>query len=99
MSHLLTVDRLKAALRISHDEEDEELNSKLTEAEALVMRYVTDPGSPAWDEDTIPDPVKAAILEVAANLWRHRGDEGQAIGPITPRVVMMLDTYRNPPFA
>ena len=99
MSHLVDLDRLKRHLRVSHDDEDEEIQDKLTEAEALVLRYVTDVGSPAWDEDSIPDAVKAAILEVATNLWRNRGDDGTPVGPITPRVEIMLATYRDPPFA
>ncbi len=96
---LVDLGRVKQHLRITHDDEDEEIQSKVTEAEAIVLRYVTDVGSPAWDDSSVPDVVKAAILEVTTNLWRNRGDDGDAIGPITPRVELMLATYRDPPFA
>lgn len=96
---LVDMSRVKDHLKITHGEEDIELEAKVASAEAIVLDYVTDVGSPAWDEESVPAGVKAAILEVTANLWRHRGDDGTEDGPLTTRAMLMLRPHRDPPLA
>lgn len=95
----MSLDEAKAYMRVTHDDEDDTIESMTTMAEDIVVQYVDDPGSPAWDSDSVPGPVKAAILEVTTNLYRNRGDDGKADGPLTQRAMWTLRTYRDPPLA
>lgn len=87
MSDLLTVEHLKAELRLSGTHEDDVLQRKLDEAEALCLDYVDQRiGDMAedwsatvagWiaDPDAAPTQVIAAILDMAVMLYRFRGDD------------------------
>ena len=96
---ILDLQKFKDQVRVVHSEEDATLERMLEDAELIVLNYVTDVGSPAWDVDTLPTQVRAAILEVATNLWRHRGDDGEKPGPLTQRAKDMLRPYRDLPIA
>lgn len=88
-----------------------DVTRKLRQAEALVIAHLkthlwTTP--PTWDENTDPEDDQAfalaqsAILMVLSNLWRFRGDDANTPagnGPLTPRVVELLSSLRDPSFA
>lgn len=88
--------------------EDEILLARLAElATGIVLDYCgPDPATGAartWTVDTVPDPVRAAILHCIAEMWAHRGDSSPvelltnaAIGHLSPPVVRLLQRFREP---
>ena len=105
---LIRLDELQAWV-FSTQEEDEEL---LTVIAGLATGIVLDYCGPdpvtltarTWTESTVPDPVRAAILAQAAEMWRHRGDEAapgdlikqSELGELTPYAVRLLKRFREP---
>lgn len=84
---IVTLDQLKAHLKLSGTEEDDDLDLKLAQAEAVVLGYVNQRVSDAddwsetvtgWTATTAPPEVKAAILMQAGELYRYRGDDEAA---------------------
>ena len=105
MATLITLDQAKIQCRLPLEsvEYDAELSLKVEHATSLVIDYLDRheddwiAGSPAASPaDTELPLVQAAILEVLANLWRHRGDNGTEDGPLTKRVENMLRGLRVP---
>lgn len=80
MAALITYDQAKEHLRLTGDEEENDLTLKMEQASAIVITYLKRPNH-GWDVSTDPndDPefaiVQAAILMVLADLYRDRGDE------------------------
>ena len=71
MTH--SVAELKTHLRIQHDEEDGLLESLLKQAQAAANDFCrTD-----FDEDA-PEPVRLAILLMAAHFYEHRDSSDKA---------------------
>lgn len=110
MPELVTIDEAKAHLRLTGSEEDLDLTAKLTVATDLVVAHVTqrDDGEwadevAAWDADTVPTPVKHAVLVQFAELYRVRGDDDQTVGEndaaLSPLVRRLLSPYRDPTLA
>lgn len=102
---LITLDQAKIQLRLPEDsiEYDDDLSLKLEQATALVVDYLERAeddwaaGSPMASPADFEFPiVQAAILEVLTNLWRNRGDQADAPGPMTPRVEQMLRGLKAP---
>lgn len=94
---LVSLPDAKTHLRITVDEFDAEVGDTLERANAVVLTYIQDQADAGWSATTDPASdqkyavVKAAILEVLANLWRHRGDADEPVpGPYTDRVKDML---------
>jgi hypothetical protein len=82
MSRLIDLAVAKNHVRITHTHDDEDLELKLLQAEAIVLAYIARPSDAdwtamleAWTTDTVPMPVSAAILLMFAELYRDRGDE------------------------
>jgi hypothetical protein len=97
-SVLVTLTQAKGHLRIRHTEEDEEIQDKLDQAEDIVLDYLHMESS-EWDTENVPGRVQAAVLEVLADLWEHRGDDNEggeafqnrmADGELHPRVTRYL---------
>jgi len=83
MSTLVTLDQLKARLRITSTEEDVDLQALLDQSEAQIVNWcsVTPPSqaiTAAWTAETVPPVVVAAILVQAGELDRFRGDDADA---------------------
>jgi hypothetical protein len=109
---ILTLDQLKAHLKLSGTEDDDDLELKLAQAEAIVLGYVNQRVSDAddwsdtvtaWTSSTAPPEVKAAILMQAGELYRYRGDDEAADthqkrehGMLSPYVMALLYRYRDP---
>ena len=69
----VTVDEVKAHLRIQHDEEDGLLESLLRQAKAVANDYCrTD-----FDEDA-PEPMRLAILLMDAHFYEYRDSSDKA---------------------
>lgn len=95
---LVSLDQAKRQLRITHEHEDEDIQDKLWEAEDIVLRYLNG-GDAAWDEESLPGAVKAAILRQTMHLFRHRGDGLEPVNVdshgLAPGVAFMLVAYRR----
>lgn len=88
------------------------LESYLRQAEEMVVNFITRADDEdqaatiaAWDEETVPASVQAAVLRQAAELWRFRGDDETAptmeYGEIAPQVanILIASGYRRPVIA
>lgn len=109
---LVTLAEVKRRLRLpAVGGEDADLRALLSEATAVVLRYVSqrrsDEGSPSWEDtinawepDTVPLDIKAAIFRQTAELYRFRGDD--EVGPprqpgrLSESVESLLVSYRDP---
>ncbi len=113
---LATLEQLKHHLKITHNLENNDLQVKLEQATAIVLMYLkrTDLGSPVGDVASELDPselttieravVQAAILKVAANFDRFRGDEEAGENPsdeqfLTADIRGVLSMLRDPALA
>lgn len=108
---LVTGAQAIAHLRLPGSPEDyEDLLSKAEQATAIVINYLKREdlltGSPAWTDATQPTNddlefaiVQASVLDVLANLYQHRGDDGATDGPLTNRIRAILSMLRDPSLA
>lgn len=100
MATLILPEVALAHLRI--DEDTLDLQNKITQAQEIVFDYLKYPtGYDAWTSETVPAPIKSAILLVLGGLWKTRGDD-EEITPdavITPTVVSLLMRRRDPALA
>lgn len=101
---LITLDQAAAHLRITlpagspPDPLEADLQLKMAAAESIVLHYINcnyPEGSPAtWDDLTVPELVRAAILLQLGELWRFRGDDAggpqQATGDLSPAIANLL---------
>jgi hypothetical protein len=71
---LVTLDQAKAQIRVTSTDEDGDIEMKLADAEAIVLDYLKDRADDTWTDETVPGPVRAAILRQFAALYQFRGD-------------------------
>jgi hypothetical protein len=71
---IVTLQEAKDQLSITHGDQDAFIQSKLDEAEALVLNYCTAPHVDPWTASTVPLEVRSAILDVLTDLYTDRGD-------------------------
>lgn len=105
---LFDLDQAKLHLKVKHDEADDDIEMKLSMAHGIIEDYIqrNDPDwaaeVEAWDDETAPAQVKAAVLFQLEELWRFRGGhpEGQIPkrehGFLHPHVVALLHRTRDP---
>ena len=75
MEPLVTLAQAKDQLSITHDAQDAFVQSKLDEAQAIVLAYCNAPRpEPLWTAATAPAEVRSAILDVVTDLYTDRGD-------------------------
>ena len=86
---MLTLEEVKLHCRVDHDDEDAAIDAMRLAAEAAVTDYLGSVPSPA------PEPVRAAALLLAADLYAHR--EAQTERPLTanPMFERLLHPYRQ----
>lgn len=102
----VTLEQAKARTGITDSDRDDDLTMMLEEAHALVLDYIDRSADTEWHEailawtsETVPKPVRAAILRQFADLNRFRGDDDndKADGlDLSPRVKQLLRLYRDP---
>lgn len=107
---LITLDQAHAHLRLTPGGSpltvvDADLLLKMEQATAIVIVHIKRPEH-GWTVDTDPAEdaefacVQAAILDVLANLFGHRGDDDAAIdGPLSQRAIRTLSMLRDPAVA
>lgn len=111
---IVSADQARQHARISEDEwsaEEDDFTLKLLQAHALVLDAVLRPNDEdheaemlAWDEDSAPRAIQAAIMRQFKDLVRFRGDDEDLAGRedgnfLSPRVRQLLNLYRDPPLA
>lgn len=92
MASLVSTTDAKTYLRLTVTDWDTELAMKHAQATDIVLDYVNPPAT-AWTTGTVPDLVKAAILEVTKNLFDGETE------PLSPAVKNILRRYRDPALA
>jgi hypothetical protein len=107
---LVTLDQLKAHLRLTGTAEDPDLTLKLDAAEYAIREYLSPYPEDAaivagWDPTTVPPLVQEMILFQAAEYGRYRGDDETGPdrdldrGDLHPLVVGALRRLRTPVIA
>jgi len=104
---LVSLDQAKAHLRMRGvDEQDELIELQIKHATAIVVTYIAREADDdwtaeieAWNDESVPPQVQAAILVQLAELFRYRGDEDaptRAHGYPCPMVVSLLHALHDP---
>lgn len=111
MAALLTLEQAKKHLRLPDTSaEDDDLQAKLVQAQAIVLDYLRDTTNTtwtatmdAWTDETVPATVQAAILMQLGYLYRYRGDEPDEVkseyGNLAPGVIACVYRLRQPVIA
>ncbi|RAH97618.1 hypothetical protein DLJ53_27575 [Acuticoccus sediminis] len=87
---LVTLEEVKAHLRIDHNEDDTDLNGIIAAATAIALGFTGDPT--LTDLDPVPADLRYAILVGVAHMFDHAGETG-----LDPRDAMapFLAPYRK----
>lgn len=105
---ILDLDQAKEHLKMSHtDHADDDIELKLRQAHDIVAGYISTPVAEreAWDDETAPARVVAAVLVVLEELWRFRGGQMDGEMPrrehgfLSPQVISYLISLRTPVMA
>jgi hypothetical protein len=96
MNDLITLDQAKAQLRIDDTEADAELAEMVTAASAVVVGYIGGLVAPTYTAETVPAPVRTAVLLVLSSLYQDR--EGME-DPLGVAVHSILRPFRDPALA
>lgn len=97
---LLTLTDAKDHLKITDADHDAVIGSKLDDAQGVIADYMKKRWDPTWDVDTLPRPVRAAILIMLGNLYENIGDDQQARDQEAwNSVIRLLDRLRDPAYA
>lgn len=111
MPALVTRERARSHLRITHVSEDDEIDEKVLEASELVIAYLKDRANAFLDtsgdviEELVPARVRAATLMMFGILWNNREGESGVNNPqfsgneLPPAVRALLYPLRTPTIA
>jgi hypothetical protein len=97
------LEQAKAQIKVTSTADDADIALKLADAEAIILDYLKSQADASWTEETVPGPVRAAILRQFADLYRFRGDhpsDARTNGEdLAPGVTMLLRRLRDPALA
>lgn len=93
----LTLQEVKAHLRVEHDEEDALIEQQMRAAEDYVAQYLNRPVP--WTDDNgdpveVPASVRAAALMVVSGLYYHRDAQASDAVEDNPAVERLLHFHR-----
>ena len=96
MTALISTAAARIQLRLTESELENadvaaDLAQKVEDATGIVIDYIKNPGH-GWTEQTVPSPVRTAILLVLTTIYEYRGGE---VDPISPSVKSLLDRLRD----
>lgn len=75
---LVAFEVAKRHLRITDNDHDAEIQSKLEIASAEIVNYLKAQADPAWDATTAPLDIQGATLKRLGAIYEHRGDDGSS---------------------
>ena len=89
---ILTVDEVKAHLRIQQDEEDELIFTLIAQAQAVAEDYCR-----VQFSDSAPEPVRLAVMLMVSHYYENRDNPDRQVY-VTMRVAFenLLYPYRDP---
>ena len=89
---ILTIEEVKAHLRIQHDEEDELIEGFIAQAEAVAEDYCR-----VQFPDPAPEPVRLAVLLMVSHYYENRDNPDRQVY-MTMRIAFenLLYPYRDP---
>jgi hypothetical protein len=93
MASLISLEAAKADLRIDDSDHDADVEAKAATATGVILDYIKKPGAD-WTEETVPFPVKAAIILALRSLY-----DDETSDPISDTVVRLLARQRDPALA
>lgn len=79
MAALVTLAVAKDHLHIKHDHDNADIQRKVEQASALIVRRLDTAANATWTPDTVPFEVQASVLLVLGHLWGNRGDVDMAV--------------------
>lgn len=103
---LVSLDQAKDHLRVTHDNDDEDIFSKVEQASAIVLDYLklsvtpTDWGNLSGDSPPgtgVPHLIQAATLLILGELFKGR--ESSTVDVLSNAVKSLLHRYRDPALA
>lgn len=98
---IITFDETKRHLKVDHDEDDDEITEIAADASALILNYLKVPEDQWQDTNlqpaSVPRPVRAAALKVAAALYENR--DGSGTPALSQDVKDMVHRFRDPALA
>lgn len=100
MAALITTDAARRQLRLTQSDLDVadvalDVAEKAIEATGIVIDYLKRPEH-GWTSDTVPQPVRSAILLVLTTVYEFRGGE---VEPLSDAVKSLLSRMRDPTLA
>lgn len=100
MTALISTAAARIQLRLTESELDNadvaaDLAQKADDATGIVIDYIKN-SDHGWTEQTVPAPVRTAILLVLTTIYEYRGGE---VDPIGPSVKSLLQRFRDPTLA
>lgn len=103
---LVTLEQVKASLRIDYDDQDLDLTLKIAQAEDIILDFIQPTPDPAWDESTVPGRVSAAIImgvgclldDTEEKMAMLSGLSGTDVDPKNP-IAALLWRLRDPSMA
>ena len=99
---LVTLKQAKDHLYITWpdgDSRDADVQLKLDQAEAVILKYLKTPAAAWVSPETVPGPVSAAILLMLTRLYEHRGDLQDADADLWAAIDRLLKQFRDPALA
>ena len=96
---LVSLEQAKGHLRITTPDghpDDEDIQLKLDQAEAIIRDYIKKADDPAWTAETAPPMIGAAILLMLGELYEHRGDLQENNADLWRSIDLMLAHYNTP---
>lgn len=112
MPLLLTLDQAKKHVNVTLSTDDDDLERKLTQAQAMVLDELSDRVSDAddwaatvaaWTEDTVDPRITAAIAIQFGELVRFRGDDEKddaaRMSSLHPRALSIVRRFCDPAMA
>lgn len=98
---LVTLPIAKLHLGIPADDTDHDLEVqvKLDQAEAIILRYLKAQADPTWTAATVPANVPTAMLLLLASLYEMRGDDQRLSEMTWTAIERLLRILRDPALA
>lgn len=86
MAALVTLDEVKARLRIDFDDDDTDAQAMAEQATDIVIGYIKKPDH-SWTTENAPARIKAAILLVIGRLYDDRDGQEEVLTDAVKRLV------------